>query len=84
MTNLSKIKAPDNIHLNISETFDFIYEWLPRNYAKQCKRILRGKDKKSEEYIRLVKTKRINNRKIYTALYRIALLNKTQIEEISN
>ena len=82
MTKVKIIKPPENIHLNINETFDFIMQWLPRNYSAEVNKLLDPKDRVNPAYIRQVKRERIDNKKIILAMYRIALFNKAQLEKI--
>ncbi|HCR77993.1 MAG TPA: hypothetical protein DIW37_16620 [Chryseobacterium sp.] len=63
----------------INERFDFIEQWLPVRYTSSVNLILK-KDKKEPSYIRQVKKERIHNKKIINALYKVALLNKLQLE----
>lgn len=84
MTNLDKIKVPEDIHLNIDETYDFIHKWLPPRYSTEVNKLLDEVDRVDNAYVRQVKKERINNPKIYTALYRIALFHKMQIDKISS
>ncbi|PIE50732.1 MAG: hypothetical protein CSA38_01840 [Flavobacteriales bacterium] len=84
MAKLKKTNEIENIHLNIRETFDFIDTWLPTYYATDTLKLLAEEDKVDKSYIRLVKTKRVKNKKIYTALYKVALQHKQELENIEN
>lgn len=78
------IVVPDDIHADLDVTYAFIDKWLPRNYSGEVNKILSVYDQVTPEYVRRVKTKKLAIRKIYTALYRIALFNKYQLDKISN
>ncbi|UJF29865.1 hypothetical protein L0B70_00285 [Kaistella sp. 97-N-M2] len=78
MTKLQKIKVPENIHLNIHKTFDFIDEHLPEKYSRQVWNLLPDSAKVDLAYIRTVKKDRIKNALIMNALYRVAQWNKMQ------
>lgn len=84
MTKVSNTQIPEDIHLNIEKTFEFIRAWLPRNYTREVNKLLDPEDRVDESYIRKVKQQGIRNKKIYTAMYRIALFQKLQLEKISN
>ena len=72
MTKIQNIKVPEDIHLNINKTFDFISEHLPEKYSRQVWNLLPDNAKVDLAYIRTVKKDRIKNALIMTALYRVA------------
>lgn len=77
MTNLENNNATEDIHLNIPQTFAFIYANLPEKYARETKELL-PKEKQNVDlaYIRQVKKDRIKNIDIINALYRVAQRHK--------
>lgn len=78
MTKVQNIQVPEDIHLNINKTFDFINEYLPVKYSRQVWNLLPDNAKVDLAYIRTVKKDRIKNALIMTALYRVAQFNKLQ------
>lgn len=78
MAKLQKIKVPEDIHLNINATFDFINQNLPEKYSRQAWNLLPDDAKVDLAYIRTVKKDRIKNALIMNALYRVAQFNKLQ------
>ena len=78
MTKLQKIRVPEDIHLNINKTFDFINDHLPEKYSRQVWNLLPDNAKVDLAYIRTVKKDRIKNALIMNALYRVAQFNKLQ------
>lgn len=82
MAKLVKSTTPEDIHLNIEETFKFINENLPEKYARQTLNLLPEDKKVDLAYIRQVKTYKIFNETIINALYRVAQWNKAQKENI--
>lgn len=81
MTKVKNNIAIEDIHLNISQTFEFIDANLPERYSRQVLELLPEDKKVDLAYIRQVKTEHIKNAPIVTALYRIALRNKSQKEK---
>ncbi len=63
----------------IDEKYDFIERWLPARYTSSVNMILK-KHSKDPAYIRQVKRARVYDEKITDALYKVAQLNKLQID----
>jgi hypothetical protein len=63
----------------IDEKYDFIEQWLPARYTSSVNIILK-EDVRKPAYIRRVKKERIHDQKIIDALYKVAQLNKLQVE----
>lgn len=78
MTNLENISVPDDIHLDIDKTYDFIEANLPEKYTRQVFNLLPEELKVDLSYIRQVKRERIKNAPIMAALYRVAQFNYLQ------
>lgn len=75
---MSKLETNLNQKM-IDEKYDFIERWLPARYTTSVNIILK-EDIRKPAYIRKVKKERISDQKILDALYKVALLNKLQIE----
>lgn len=76
---MSKLSTPKNQKVS-DEKFDFIDQWLPARYTSSVNLILK-EDKKDPAYIRRVKKTRTDDKKTIDALYRVAQLNKLQVED---
>lgn len=63
----------------IDEKYDFIEQWLPARYTSSVNIILK-EDQRNPAYIRKVKKEKIYDHKIIDALYKVAQLNKLQVE----
>ncbi|KIC61256.1 hypothetical protein [Chryseobacterium taiwanense] len=63
----------------IDEKYDFIEQWLPARYTSSVNLILK-EDARTPEYIRQVKNEKMYDEKVIDALYKVALLNKLQVE----
>ncbi|MCX8533059.1 hypothetical protein [Chryseobacterium luquanense] len=72
MANLEKIEIPIDIHSNIEKTFDFIDDNIPKNYSSEVRSLLPDDKKYALDYIRKVKTNRVNNAVIISYLYIVA------------
>ena len=72
MTKVIKFQIPIDIHSNISATFDFIDENLPKKYSSEVYKLLPENKKYRQDYIRKVKNDRINNAVIINYLYVVA------------
>lgn len=79
--DVKKIYVPSSVFLDLDKTFEFLADHLPRYYANQVLKIL-PKDKKVDiAYIRRVKTNKILNVHIITAMYRVAQFHALQKTE---
>lgn len=76
---MGKLSIPKNQKMN-GEKFDFIDQWLPARYTSSVNIILK-EDKKDPVYIRRVKKTRTDDMKVIDALYKVAQLNKLQVED---
>lgn len=76
MTNVSKKKKTDNVHLHIEKAFAVIDEYLPWPYVDKVKKYV----DKSPGTIKNVRYKRSGNIQIVEALLKVSLANKRQIE----
>ena len=90
MANLNKKNADEIIRLNneasenlsLDQLFQFINNWLPRNYSNDVNKLLPvEKQLEDTTYIRQVKREKINNPAIVNALYRHAQFHKLQLEK---
>lgn len=81
MTNLQNIKVPEDIHSNITATYNFINEYLPEKYSKQVQNLLPEGSDITLDYIRQTKKARRKNPTIMMALYRVAKWNKLKKEK---
>lgn len=81
MAKLNKNNTVANIHLNISDAFDFISENLPEKYSRETWNLLPDNEKVDLSYIRQVKKDRINNYSIINALYLVAQRHKAEKEK---
>ncbi|WP_152909224.1 hypothetical protein [Chryseobacterium sp. Hurlbut01] len=80
--DVRKIYVPSSVFMDLDKTFDFLRDNLPRYYANEVVKIL-PKDKKVDiAYIRRVKSNKIMNVHIITALYRVAQFHALQKAEI--
>ncbi len=75
---MGKLATSRNLKM-IEEKLDFIEQWLPARYTGSVNIILK-EDKKPPRYIWRVKKERIPDEKIIDALYKVAKLNKLQVE----
>jgi len=75
MTNLEIFEVPIHIHLNIEETFNFIDANIPKKYTSEVQKLLPKGSKYEQDYIRKVKSERINNAVIISCLYVVAKRN---------
>lgn len=94
MAKINKINALKTIHsnkseldesgiMNIDDLFQFISDWLPRNYSNDVNKLLPEENQLEDTtYIRKVKKEKINNTLIVNALYRHAQFHKLQLERI--
>ncbi len=79
--DVKKIYVPSSVFMDLDVTFEFLKNNLPRYYANQVLKIL-PKDKKVDiAYIRRVKTYKILNVHIITAMYRVAQFHAIQKSE---
>ena len=76
---MNRLSTPHN-QRSISEIYDFIEKWLPARYTHSVNLILKG-EKKDPAYIRQVKNRKTDDRKITDALYTVAKLNRLQVEK---
>lgn len=75
---MSKLATTHNQKM-IDEKYDFIERWLPARYTTSVNIILK-EDVRKPAYIRKVKKEKIPDPKILDALYKVAQLNKLQVE----
>jgi len=75
---MGKLETAPN-QKTIDEKYDFIERWLPARYTTSVNIILK-EDVRQPAYIRKVKKERISDKKILDALYKVAQLNKLQVE----
>lgn len=76
---MNRLSTPSN-QRSISEMHDFIEKWLPARYTHSVNLILKD-EKKDPAYIRQVKNRKTDDRKITDALYTVAKLNRLQVEK---
>lgn len=72
MANLENFEIPIDIHSNIEKTFDFIDDNIPTKYSTEVQSLLPKDKKYALDYIRKVKTNRVNNAVIISYLYVVA------------
>jgi hypothetical protein len=81
MTKIENNIAIEDIHSNIPKTFEFIDNNLPDRYSRRVLELLPDDKKVDLAYIRQVRTERIKNAPIVTALFRVAQQNKALKEK---
>lgn len=79
--DVKKIYVPSSVFFELEKTFDFLKDNLPRYYANEVLKILPKNKKVDLAYIRRVKTNRILNVHIISAMYRVAQFHALQKSE---
>lgn len=80
MTNITKSQPRKDMRLHTDKAFEVIDAYLPHPYVNEVKKLV----KFSASTIRNVRSTRSGNIKIIKALLKVALKNKSELENIES
>lgn len=80
MTNITKSQPRKDMRLHTNKAFEVIDAYLPHPYVNEVRKLVRF----SPSTIRNVRSTRSGNIKIIKALLKVALKNKSELENIDS